>query len=216
MRKRGLDVSVNLSVGLPARCDGQFDTVCVSNGDTVRRGQLLALFATPARYDDISAIERSLQGSCTEPLSVLVRREWFDGPYTLGGLQSTRAESLRQSPGCRHDFDCIGRQKQLLAAQIDKNTEYCDRLQTQKRRLPKDPGCGRRMPERDSRLLSEAVISSVTLSAGYEATAGGLSTQNFKAGFDATQTSTELTILRTRQQMIGFSNCLFYLFYLFA
>lgn len=196
--------TVNPPADLAARYDGLLDTVCVSNGDTVRQGQLLALFATPARYDDISTIERSLQGSCAEPLSALVRSEWLDGHYTLGDLQSTWAEFLRQCLDYRHylDIDYIGRKKQLLAAQIDKNTEYYDRLQTQKRLLLKDLDYGRRMLERDSLLLSEAVISS----ADYEATAQGfLSKQNSKAGFDATLTSTELTILQTRQQIVELS-----------
>ena len=196
--------TVNPPADLAARYDGLLDTVCVSNGDTVRQGQLLALFATPARYDDISAIERSLQGSCAEPLSVLVRSEWLDETYTLGDLQSTWAEFLRQCLDYRHylDIDYIGRKKQLLAAQIDKNTEYYDRLQTQKRLLLKDLDYGRRTLERDSLLLSEAVISS----ADYEATAQGfLSKQNSKAGFDATLTSTELTILQTRQQIVELS-----------
>lgn len=196
--------TVNPPADLAARYDGLLDTVCVSNGDTVRQGQLLALFATPARYDDISAIERSLRGSCAEPLSALVRREWLDETYTLGDLQSTWAEFLRQCLDYRHylDIDYIGRKKQLLAAQIDKNTEYYDRLQTQKRLLLKDLDYGRRTLERDSLLLSEAVISS----ADYEATAQGfLSKQNSKAGFDATLTSTELTILQTRQQIVELS-----------
>jgi len=196
--------TVNPPADLAARYDGLLDTVCVSNGDTVRQGQLLALFATPARYDDISAIERSLQGSCAEPLSALVRSEWLDETYTLGDLQSTWAEFLRQCLDYRHylDIDYIGRKKQLLAAQIDKNAEYYDRLQTQKRLLLKDLDYGRRTLERDSLLLSEAVISS----ADYEATAQGfLSKQNSKAGFDATLTSTELTILQTRQQIVELS-----------
>lgn len=196
--------TVNPPADLAARYDGLLDTVCVSNGDTVRQGQLLALFATPARYDDISAIERSLQGSCAEPLSALVRSEWLDETYTLGDLQSTWAEFLRQCLDYRHylDIDYIGRKKQLLAAQIDKNAEYYDRLQTQKRLLLKDLDYGRRTLERDSLLLSEEVISS----ADYEATAQGfLSKQNSKAGFDATLTSTELTILQTRQQIVELS-----------
>lgn len=196
--------TVNPPADLAARYDGLLDTVCVSNGDTVRQGQLLALFATPARYDDISAIERSLRGSCAEPLSALVRSEWLDETYTLGDLQSTWAEFLKQCLDYRHylDIDYIGRKKQLLAAQIDKNAEYYDRLQTQKRLLLKDLDYGRRTLERDSLLLSEAVISS----ADYEATAQGfLSKQNSKAGFDATLTSTELTILQTRQQIVELS-----------
>lgn len=196
--------TVNPPADLAARYDGLLDTVCVSNGDTVRQGQLLALFTTPARYDDISTIERSLQGSCAKPLSALVRSEWLDGHYTLGDLQSTWAEFLRQCLDYRHylDIDYIGRKKQLLAAQIDKNAEYYDRLQTQKRLLLKDLDYGRRTLERDSLLLSEEVISS----ADYEATAQGfLSKQNSKAGFDATLTSTELTILQTRQQIVELS-----------
>ena len=58
---------------------------------------------------------------------------------------------------------------------------------------------GRRTLERDSLLLSEAVISA----ADYEATAQNyLSKQNAQAGFDATLTSTELQIIQSEQQLV--------------
>lgn len=196
--------TVNPPSDLPVRYDGLLDTVCVNNGDTVRKGQLLALLATPADYGDITAIERYLQMSATEPFSVLVNASWLNDDYTLGDLQSVWAEFLRQSLDYRHylDIDYIGTKKRLLEAQIGKNTEYYAKLERQQRLLAKDLALGRRTLERDSMLLAETVISA----ADYETTEQNyLSKQNSKAAFDATLTSTELNILQSKQQLVELS-----------
>lgn len=196
--------TVNPPADLPARYDGLLDTVCVLNGDTVQKGQLIALFSTPARYNDIAAIERSLRDSYAEPISAFVYRKWLDRTYMLGDLQATWSEFLRQCLDYRHylDIDYIGCKKQLLEEQIIKSSEYYDRLQTQKQLLLKDLDYSRRTLNRDSLLLSEDIISS----ADYETTVQNfLSKQNANAGFDATLTSTELTILQSRQQFIELS-----------
>lgn len=70
---------------------------------------------------------------------------------------------------------------------------------TQRALIAADLDYGRRTLERDSLLLREAVISE----ADYETTAQNyLSKRNSQAGFDATLTSTELSILQTRQQLV--------------
>ena len=46
-----------------ARYDGLLDTGCVSNGDAVHAGEVIALFTTAARYGDVATLERSLRGA---------------------------------------------------------------------------------------------------------------------------------------------------------
>ena len=86
-----------------------------------------------------------------------------------------------------------------MREQIAKNREYYAKLERQRSLLSQDLDYGRRTLERDSLLLSEAVISA----ADYEATAQNyLSKQNAQAGFDATLTSTELQIIQSEQQLV--------------
>ena len=193
--------TINPPSDLAARYDGLLDTVCVSNGDAVHAGEVIALFTTAARYGDVATLERSLRGADTLSYPLLVRSPWLDGSYVLGELQSTWADFLRQCRDYRHylDIDYSGHKRRLLEAQIAKNEEYYDRLLTQRALLAADLDYGRRMLERDSLLLREAVISE----ADYETTAQNyLSKRNSQAGFDAMLTSTELSILQTRQQLV--------------
>ena len=61
---------------------------------------------------------------------------------------------------------------------------------------------GQRILERDSLLFTQSVISA----ADYETSVQNyLAKQNSKAGFDATLTSTELSILQTEQQLVELS-----------
>ncbi len=65
--------------------------------------------------------------------------------------------------------------------------------------LAADLGMERRTLERDSMLFTQSVISAVD----YETTVQNyLAEQNGKAGFDATLTSTQLSILQTEQQLV--------------
>ena len=95
--------------------------------------------------------------------------------------------------------DLIGTKKRLLAAQIAKNKRYYAQLEAQGKLLDKDLAMGQRTLERDSLLFSQSVISA----ADYETSVQNyLAKQNSKAGFDATLTSTELSILQTEQQLV--------------
>ena len=55
--------TVNAPSDLTARYDGLLDSVCVGNGENVRTGQLIALLATPADYDDIRSLEENLSAT---------------------------------------------------------------------------------------------------------------------------------------------------------
>ncbi len=158
--------TVNAPSDLTARYDGLLDSVCVGNGENVRTGQLIALLATPADYDDIRSLEENLSAT--------------DFRHYLA-------------------TDLIGTKKRLLAAQIAKNKRYYAQLEAQGKLLDKDLAMGQRTLERDSLLFSQSVISA----ADYETSVQNyLAKQNSKAGFDATLTSTELSILQTEQQLV--------------
>lgn len=114
--------TVNAPSDLTARYDGLLDSVCVGNGENVRTGQLIALLATPADYDDIRSLEEHL--SATDSPQTLAEAEWVSDRYVLGDLQSTWAEFAARCLDFKHYLatDLIGTKKRLLEAQIAKTS----------------------------------------------------------------------------------------------
>ncbi len=193
--------TLNPPADLVARAEERIDTLCVADGQRVRRGDILAVLHNSADWHDVLHITRQLEASEALPCEVQVAAEWLEESYALGELQFAFADYQSWCRDYRHYLSTnrIATQKQLLAEQIAKNREYYAQLEQQRSLLLQDLNYGRRTLERDSLLLSEAVISI----ADYETTAQNyLSKQNAKAGFDATLTSTELLIIQSEQQLI--------------
>ncbi len=139
--------------------------------------------------------------SATDSPQALAEADWVSDRYVLGDLQATWAEFAARCLDFRHYLatDLIGTKKRLRAAQIAKNKRYYAQLEAQGKLLDKDLAMGQRTLERDSLLFSQSVISA----ADYETSVQNyLAKQNSKAGFDATLTSTELSILQTEQQLV--------------
>lgn len=186
---------------LVARYSGLLDTVCVADGESVERGRLIALLATPARYDDIVALRDSVTAGEGIAAESFVRGGWIARQYALGELQSVWEELARKCMDYRHyiETDYIGEKKRLLTAQIEKNEEYYADLTEQKRLMDRDMQYGVSALRRDSILREKGVLSD----ADYEiSTQNYIAKQSSSAGFEATLTATELTILQTRQQLV--------------
>lgn len=193
--------TLNPPADLYARYDGLIDTLCVEDGEAVAKGAIVAVLRNAASWRDVQQVAQRLAATMNLPGREFCAAAWLDEEYTLGELQSSFTDFQSKCRDYRHYLatDNIARKKQLLAEQIAKNREYFAKLERQHALLVKDLDYGRRTLERDSLLLSEAVISS----ADFEATAQNyISKQNAKAGFDATLTSTELQIIQSEQQIV--------------
>ncbi len=196
--------TINPPADLVTRYDGLIDTLCVSDGEQVEKGRLVAVLHNAASWRDVAYLSVLLAAADSLSPDEMIALPWLDETYRLGELQSTFADFQNRCRDYRHYLavDNIAQKKQLLSQQIAKNREYYSKLKRQRRLLMKDLDYGRRMLERDSLLLSEAVISS----ADFETTAQNyLSKQNSKAGFDASLTSTELQIIQAEQQIVELS-----------
>lgn len=195
--------SENPPSDLAARYDGLLDTVCVVNGQKVRSGDLVALLSTPADYGDIMAVRDlldSLSSRERDALPDAVSSPSLYENYRLGDLQSSWSELVRS---CRaymnwSEIDQSGHQKRLVEEQIGKNREYYGELLVQKAVLEQDMRYELAGLERDSLLMAEGAISR----AEYEATLKNwTSKKGSLASFEATLTSTQLSILQLRQQL---------------
>ena len=195
--------SENPPSDLASRYDGLLDTVCVANGQKVRSGDLIALLATPADYGDILAVRGildSLSSLERDALSGAVSSPDLYENYRLGDLQSSWSELVRS---CRaymnwSEIDQSGHQKRLVEEQIGKNREYYGDLLVQKAVLEQDMEYEQAGLERDSLLMLKGAISR----ADYETSLKNwISKKSTLAAFDATLTSTQLSILQLRQQL---------------
>lgn len=195
--------SENPPSDLAARYDGLLDTVCVVNGQKVSGGDLVALLSTPADYGDIMAVRDlldSLSSRERDALPDAVSSPSLYENYRLGDLQSSWSELVRS---CRaylnwSEIDQSGHKKRLVEEQIGKNREYYGDLLAQKAVLEQDMRYEQAGLERDSLLMAEGAISR----AEYEATLKNwTSKKGSLASFEATLTSTQLSILQLRQQL---------------
>lgn len=193
--------TLNPPADLHARYEGLIDTLFVADGIQVEKGAFVAVLRSAADWRDVEMIAGHLAATPTLPYAELSASSWLDRDYCLGEMQAAFADFQSKCRDYRHYLaaDNIARKKQLLGEQIAKNREYYAKLDRQRLLLVRDLDYGRRTLERDSLLLTEAVISM----ADYETTAQNyLYKQNAKAGFDATLTSTELQIIQSEQQLI--------------
>lgn len=195
--------SENPPSDLAARYDGLLDTVCVVNGQKVSGGDLVALLSTPADYGDIMAVRDlldSLSSRERDALPDAVSSPSLYENYRLGDLQSSWSELVRS---CRaylnwSEIDQSGHQKRLVEEQIGKNREYYGDLLVQKAVLEQDMRYEQAGLERDSLLMAEGAISR----AEYETSLKNwTSKKGSLASFEATLTSTQLSILQLRQQL---------------
>ena len=195
--------SENPPSDLASRYDGLLDTVCVVNGQKVSGGDLVALLSTPADYGDIMAVRDlldSLSSRERDALPDAVSSPSLYENYRLGDLQSSWSELVRSCSAYLNwsEIDQSGHQKRLVEEQIGKNREYYGDLLSQKAVLEQDMRYEQAGLERDSLLMAEGAISR----AEYEATLKNwTSKKGSLASFEATLTSTQLSILLLRQQL---------------
>ncbi len=125
-----------------ARYDGLVDSVFVTNGQQVSKGQLIALLSTSARYNDIVAIENivlEVNKSILCPLGgysiaknslpikkkILLSSDFYK-EYCLGDLQVVWEELVRACADYNNwlDISQAENQKILVKEQIHKTENY--------------------------------------------------------------------------------------------
>ena len=183
-----------------ARYDGLIDTLCVSDRERVERGELIAVLHNAAERRDVERLSEHLLAADTLAPAALAASPWLDGNMRSGAairLADSKAAAAITATTLRRTISPA--KKSFCANRSPRTVSNYAKLERQRSLLSQDLDYGRRTLERDSLLLSEAVISA----ADYEATAQNyLSKQNAQAGFDATLTSTELQIIQSEQQLV--------------
>lgn len=184
---------------LAAKATGILDSVYVSGGDTVKAGQILALIASTARYEDIVAAEdyllhqRNSSGNEDNLKDIKVLR--------LGDIQQYWTDYLAVLSDYEDylELDQTGKKQQLLAGQVWRAKEYYRRLEDQRKTITEELEYERKNIERDSLLFIRRAISQSEYETSLQSY---ISKKNSLAGFDATMASAHLSRLQLEQQIL--------------
>ena len=186
---------------LAAKASGIIDSVFVSNGETVRKDQLLAMISNAADYRDIAFAENfiSREGDGVPELSgnELVELQKLN----LGNIQSDWISYLS---ACYNYSDYLridqnGKKRKLLAEQVQGAKTYYGKLEKQRSTVVDALVFEKKSLERDSILHVKKAISDQEYETSLKSYA---SMRNSLAGFDAEMTSAYLNRLQLEQQIL--------------
>lgn len=194
----------NSPIDVVSKSSGDLEQILVSNGDSINSNVILGVMHSNANYKDILYVERNIMQITDTALNLAVFDDWIYELYDLGDLQS---EWTSFSSACLKYRDYIERavikqKKGLLEQQIGKQTEYYTQMKNQADILKEDLKFEEKGYRRDSSLFIHRAMSETE----YEESARKLlQTRNNVVSFEAQMTSTELSILQNRQQIIELS-----------
>lgn len=194
----------NSPIDVVSKSSGDLEQILVSNGDSINSNVILGVMHSNANYKDILYVERNIMQITDTALNLAVFDDWIYKLYDLGDLQS---EWTSFSSACLKYRDYIERavikqKKGLLEQQIGKQAEYYTQMKNQADILKEDLKFEEKGYRRDSSLFIHRAMSETE----YEESARKLlQTRNNVVSFEAQMTSTELSILQNRQQIIELS-----------
>lgn len=197
--------TINPPADLVARYEGKIDSLYVSDGDMVYPGSVVAVLFNPADYAAVKMLEDNLTASYTQSdFKTVVLQPWIAGEYILGDIQTTYSEFRRLCLDYAHylQTDYITKKKNLLEQQISKSTQHYRQLKQQQQLYDEEMKLEAKGMRRDSTLYAQKIISAMDYESAVQER---IQKQKSKVGFDASLTTTELSIMQSRQQLIELS-----------
>ena len=191
-------------INVVSKSSGNIERILVGNGDSINRNVILGVMHSNANYNDILYIEQNIMKANDSLLNLVVFDNWIYRLYELGDLQS---EWTLFSSACLKYRDyieraVIERKKGLLEQQIGKQIEYYSQMKNQADILKEDLKYEEKGYRRDSSLFTHKAMSETEYE---ESVRRLLQTRNNVVSFEAQMTSSELSILQNRQQIIELS-----------
>lgn len=186
--------TINPPSDLIAKSTGRIDTIFARDGQSLSVGEPVAMLQNTASYDDVMVVASELDTFDMDSIS------WMGLNYRMGELQGSFSELRRQCLDFKHynEAQNIPHKKSLLATQIAKYKRYHAQLLSQKSLITSDLHYTIKNFERDSMLFAQGVISPLEIERSAQA---AIQKRNSLAGFEASLTSNELTILQMEQQL---------------
>lgn len=185
--------TINPPFDLIAKTTGRIDTLFCSDGQMVSANEVIAIIHNTANYDDICHVDSLL--STTDSLYTALSND-----YRMGDLQTAFSELRGYCSDFAHYLAAqdIPHRLSLLKTQIAKHNQYLKKQERQRKYLEQDLALEYRNFKRDSTLYSEKFIAALDFE---KTTQAYIQKKSSLASFDASMTSTELTILQIQQQL---------------
>ncbi|MBO7623410.1 MAG: HlyD family efflux transporter periplasmic adaptor subunit [Bacteroidales bacterium] len=185
---------------LVAKATGIIDSVFVSDGDKISKGQLLALIASAADYSDMVIAEKYVSGD--EPYAEFSEDEFKRlQSLKLGDIQSNWIEYLSACSNFNdyRRIDQNGKKRILLSEQVEGAKAYYSKLEKQRATVVDALRYEKKSLERDSILFTRKAISQDE----YEGELKNyIARKTSLAGFDAEMTNARLNRLQLEQQIL--------------
>lgn len=196
--------TLNAPVDVVFRSGGNLEIISVSNGDVVKKNDILGVINTGADYKDILSADSCLLGFAGHQLADAVYNDSIYGNYQMGDLQSGWTNFTLS---CQRYRDYITRavirkKSELVREQVDKQKEYYSQMQMQFSTGQEDLQYEEKNFVRDSSLFVMNVVSEQEFD---ESVRRLLQARNSVMSFKNQMTSTELSIIQLEQQLVELS-----------
>lgn len=196
--------TLNAPVDVVFRSGGNLEIISVSNGDVVKKNDILGVINTGADYKDILSADSCLLGFAGHQLADAVYNDSIYGNYQMGDLQGSWTNFTLS---CQRYRDYITRavirkKSELVREQIDKQKEYYSQMQMQFSTGQEDLQYEEKNFVRDSSLFVMNVVSEQEFD---ESARRLLQARNSVISFKNQMTSTELSIIQLEQQLVELS-----------
>lgn len=194
----------NAPIDVYSRDSGLLETITVENNQVIETGDLLAVIANSADYESVELIDENITGTTNLPIEKMISQEWIYKEYTVGEVQNLFSIFRQECQKYRQylEIGFVPKKKELVQEQITQNEKYYQQLADQNRILSEDIDYEKSSFKRDSVLFEKKLISQQE----YEDSIRKLlQKRNAKIAFEAQITSTELTIIQLKQQLIELS-----------
>lgn len=201
-----VDASVVITTSNPpsdlaARSEGLIDIIYASNGQQVRKGDLIAVINNPADYGSVVTVEENLKSSESSEAADLVNEQWLDKEYELGDIQSYYSELRRICMDFRHYLKTglIDQKIMLIQEQIAKSREQYAQMEKQLALMDEEIKYEKSSFSRDSMLYAQNVLSE----SQYETSARSmLQKLGSRESYQSSLIGAELSIITSEQQII--------------
>ena len=153
----------NPPVDLISRYDGLIDTMCCKDGEQVKQGDIIAILASTAKWNDVNFVSQKCNVLSKAYYPEAVKEKWIDNDYNLGEIQVAFTSFQKEIRSFRHFLTKkhIEQKKQLLTMQLVNSRDNYERKKEQYYYSSQDLALQKQLFTRDSILFKEKAISSV-------------------------------------------------------
>ena len=186
-------------IDLVAKTNGNIEFIFFSEGDTIKKGSVVAVLESSTNWDDISFLVNKLDSAKLDP-NILVGEPWIYEDYNLGELQLSFSDlQTKCADYLFYISENIYKHKaQLLNERIDKNKQYISSLHKQYPIYKEEVKIEHSNLSRDSLLLTQNAISE----ANYEQSVQSFKTKERNSqAFLSSIIAAELDLLNNMQQL---------------